>query len=93
MDASVVVAIVSGAGAIFAAVTGFVGSKKSTLHQAEKDFRDTLILENKTLRTRVDELEDELLVSNRRLLKMEAIMIKAGLVMDDDEEAPTPAPV
>lgn len=93
MDASIVVAIVSGGGAIFAAVTGFVGSKKSTLHQAEKDFRDTVILENKTLRARVDELEDELLVSNRRLLKMEGIMIKVGLVVEDDEETPTPTPV
>lgn len=86
MDASVWVAIIGGIGSILAGIVGFMGTKKSTLQTAEKDFRDTIVSENKELRNRVDELEDELMIANRRLLKLEALILKAGLVIDDEEE-------
>jgi hypothetical protein len=83
MDASVVVAVVSGIGAILAACVGFMGTKKNSIQSAEKDFRDTIVKENKDLRARVDELEEELMQANRRWIKLEAIIIKAGLSIDD----------
>lgn len=86
MATEVIVALIGGAGTIAGAVLGFLGTRKGSLAKAEKDFRDTIIKENKELRNRVDELEDELMAANRRLLKIEAICIKAGLVIDDEEE-------
>lgn len=88
VDASVIVAIVSGVGTIIAAIVAFMGTKKSSLQAAEKDFRDTVVKENKELRSRVDELEDELMQANRRLLKLEAIIIKAGLTTDEEQTPP-----
>lgn len=95
MDTSIIVSIVSGIGAILVAGLGFMGNKKGTLASAEQNFRDTILQENEKLRKRVDELEDEnkqnsdkLLEENKklqlRILNMESIMIKAGLVMPNE---------
>lgn len=86
VDTEVIVALIGGLGTLAGALLAFLGSRKSSLATAEKDFRDTIIKENKELRQRIAELENELLVAKRRLLKIEAICIKAGLVIDDDEE-------
>lgn len=87
MDASVWVAIIGGVGSVIAAIVALMGTKKGTLQTAEKDFRNTIVGENKELRSRVSELEDELMDANRRILKLETIIVKAGLVINSEEEA------
>lgn len=85
------VAVVSGVGTIIAGLVAFAGTKKSSLQEAEKDFRNTVLQENKNMRTRIDELEDEINKLNRRNIMLEAALIKAGLVPDvprpSEEEA------
>ena len=82
MDTNVIVAIVSGVGTILAGLVAFAGTKKSSLAEAEKDFRNTVLEENKTLRTRIDNLEDEVTALTRRNIMLESALIKAGLVPD-----------
>lgn len=60
MDHSLTASIVAGIGVIMTAWLGFMGTKKGTLATAEKDFRTTIMEDNKQLRERVDSLEKKL---------------------------------
>lgn len=75
MDVSTISAVMALAGVMFSAWIGFLGSKKGTLADAEKDFRATILQDNKDLRERIEELEeriDELVRENTRLqIKLE----------------------
>ncbi|WP_422661711.1 hypothetical protein ACK8P5_26680 (plasmid) [Paenibacillus sp. EC2-1] len=86
MDASILVAIISGVGTILVAAVGFMGAQKGTLASAEQNFRTTIIQENEKLRKRIDELEGENRVLQKGLLEMQTAMTKAGLVSTDEEE-------
>ncbi len=57
MDASTITAIIAAAGVVLSAWMGFLGNKKGTLANAEKDFRELILRDNENLRKRVDELE------------------------------------
>lgn len=76
MDVSTISALIALAGVVFTGWIGLMGNKKGTLASAEKDFRATIMQDNKDLRERVDELEeriDELVRENTKLhLKLKA---------------------
>ncbi len=57
MDASTITAIIAASGVILSALMGYLGNKKGTLANAEKDFRELILKDNENLRKRVDELE------------------------------------
>ena len=83
MDESLVSALMAGIGVILAAWLGFAGSKKGTLATAEKDFRTTILEDNKQLRERVEQLETQLVAVKKENHQMQLKMI----------EITSPAPV
>lgn len=92
MDATVIASIVSGVAVVGGAVIAFMGQKKGTLATAEHNFREAILKDNEKLRNRLDEVEAEngeleAEVSNlrRRISKLETVIIKAGLVIEDED--------
>ena len=79
MDASVVTAIMAASGVVISAWIGFLGNKKGTLANAEKDFRELILRDNDNLRKRVDELEKIV-----QELSKENTKLKARLEPDGD---------
>lgn len=79
MDASVVAAIIAGVGVIMSAWLGFAGNKKGTLATAERDFRETILEENKDMRVRMEEMEKTIsaVMLENRQLKMEIIQLRS----------------
>jgi predicted RNase H-like nuclease (RuvC/YqgF family) len=97
MDPTVAAALVSGIGALVVAILQHVSQRsqnkvqavsheRSQLSQDESNFRQLIVQENKDLRSRVDELEEENMRLQRKILKLEAALIKAGMVVIDDDE-------
>lgn len=77
MDESLVSALMAGIGVILSAWLGFAGTKKGTLATAEKDFRSTILEDNKQLRSRVEQLETQLtaVMKENHLMNLKMIEI------------------